>query len=75
MCVFLDMSVEKSPSEASSLSEWSPSRTPEESSSGSDSTIILESNKAQRRQLIEDPPNSVTAQIFNITTHEITSLS
>nr|XP_046232298.1 uncharacterized protein LOC124052281 isoform X2 [Scatophagus argus] len=57
-----DDSVEDSSSEAS-FSEWSPSRASgASSSSGSDVTIILESTKARKRQLIEGPPDSIIAK-------------
>ncbi|KAK7893154.1 hypothetical protein WMY93_022306 [Mugilogobius chulae] len=62
--------VEDSYSEASlsdaSFSEWSPSRasaSPSPSpSSGSDSTTILETTKARKKQLTEGPPDSTTAR-------------
>ncbi|KAM3623526.1 uncharacterized protein V6R79_012175 [Siganus canaliculatus] len=41
-------------SEGSSLSDWSPSSCASQgSSSGSDTTLILESTKARKRQLVE----------------------
>ncbi|KAK7910208.1 hypothetical protein WMY93_014892 [Mugilogobius chulae] len=60
--------VDDSYSEASlsdaSFSEWSPSRASASPSpsSGSDSTIILETTKARKRQLTEGPPDSTTAR-------------
>lgn len=50
-------------SEGSSLSDWSPSsRASQGSSSGSDSTLILESTKARKRQLVEGPLDSTVAR-------------
>ncbi|XP_060921976.1 uncharacterized protein LOC133018968 [Limanda limanda] len=52
-------------SEGSSLSDWSPSpsRASQGSSpSGSDSTLILESTKARKRQLVEGPLDSNVAR-------------
>ncbi|KAK7899561.1 hypothetical protein WMY93_020414 [Mugilogobius chulae] len=60
--------VEDSYSEASlsdaSFSEWSPSRASASPSpsSGSDSTTILETTKARKKQLTEGPPDSTTAR-------------
>ncbi|CAB1445691.1 unnamed protein product, partial [Pleuronectes platessa] len=52
-------------SEGSSLSDWSPSpsrASQGSSSSGSDSTLILESTIARKRQLVEGPLDSNVAR-------------
>lgn len=63
LCVFLGSNAEEF-SEGSSLSDWSPSpsRASQGSSSGSDSTLILESTKARKRQLVEGPLDSNVAR-------------
>ncbi len=64
LCVFLGSNAEVEFSEGSSLSDWSPSpsRASQGSSSGSDSTLILESTKAQKRQLVEGPLDTNVAR-------------
>lgn len=64
LCVFLGRNAEEEFSEGSSLSDWSPSpsRASQGSSSGSDSTLILESTKARKRQLVEGPLDSNVAR-------------
>lgn len=62
LSVLLDNSVAGSSSEAASSLELSPSPASGGSSSGSDTTIILESTKARKTQLIEGPPDSNTAR-------------
>ncbi|XP_076742707.1 uncharacterized protein LOC106674467 isoform X4 [Maylandia zebra] len=57
-----DNSVAGSSSDHTSSLELSPSPASGGSSSGSDTTIILESTKARKRQLIEGPPDSNTAR-------------
>uniref|UniRef100_A0A3Q3G2E5 Uncharacterized protein n=1 Tax=Labrus bergylta TaxID=56723 RepID=A0A3Q3G2E5_9LABR len=60
-CVFfVDSSVLDTSSEASSISEWSPSRA--SGSSNSDSTVILQSTKARKKKLIEGPLDSQMAR-------------
>ncbi|KAM3616565.1 uncharacterized protein V6R79_020104 [Siganus canaliculatus] len=50
-------------SEGSSLSDWSPSSCASQgSSSGSDTTLILESTKARKRQLVEGSLDSNVAR-------------
>lgn len=64
LCVFLGSNAEVEFTEGSSLSDWSPSpsRASQGSSSGSDSTLILESTKARKRQLVEGPLDSNVAR-------------
>lgn len=62
LSVLLDNSVAGSSSDHTSSLELSPSPASGGSSSGSDTTIILESTKARKRQLIEGPPDSNTAR-------------
>lgn len=66
LCVFLGSHAEVELSEGSCLSDWSPSPSPSRasqgSSSGSDSTLILESTKARKRQLVEGPLDSNLAR-------------
>ncbi|XP_028300838.1 uncharacterized protein LOC114462305 [Gouania willdenowi] len=62
-----DLSPDPPVSEASfsdsSFSEWSPSRASIASSgSSSDSTIILKSTRARKRQTLEGPPDSTVAR-------------
>ncbi|KAM3599323.1 uncharacterized protein V6R79_003644 [Siganus canaliculatus] len=63
LCVFLGSNTEEEFSEGSSLSDWSPSsRASQGSSSGSDTTLILESTKARKRQLVDGPLDNNVAR-------------
>uniref|UniRef100_A0A8C5GYC5 Uncharacterized protein n=1 Tax=Gouania willdenowi TaxID=441366 RepID=A0A8C5GYC5_GOUWI len=66
-----DLSPDPPVSEASfsdsSFSEWSPSRASIASSgSSSDSTIILKSTRARKRQTLEGPPDSTVARDVSV---------